>query len=508
MLDDGPQTTPDNQLTRRHVLAGAAALGAAAALPEAAQARRRKHRRRKHATPKPTATSADVAVIGAGLAGLTAARELVKAGRSVIVLEARDRVGGRTLNHDLGGGKVVEIGGQFVGPTQNRILALAKELGVATFPTFATGESVYIADGRAQRYSGDIPPDALALADLALLVTRFDQLSTQVPIDAPWSAALAREWDSQTVESWVRGNAVNAQRAVELVNLFFNSAFGGKASDASFLFALAQVAGFGDERTPGTLERGIGTRGGAQDSRFVGGSQLVSIRAAAELGARVVLSSPVRRIAQDSGGAQVLADRMTVNAKRVIVAVPPPLALEIDWSPLLPRAHDALRRRMPLGTLSKCHAIYSEPFWRKDGLSGEALKINGVVSEMFDNTPPEGTPGILMGFHGGHAWRLWQGRSAADRRQAVLSDFAEAHGAQALKPIDYFEQDWTAERWSRGGPVSVLGTGTVTDFLPILTQPFERTHWAGTETSTYWNGYMDGAVRSGERAAREVLDRL
>jgi monoamine oxidase len=491
----------NTNLNRRRFLATGALTAAGAVLPTAADAKTAKRHTKRRVKP------ADVVVVGAGLAGLTAARELVKAGRSVVVLEARDRVGGRTLNHDLGGGKVVEVGGEFVGPTQDRILNLADELGVARFPTYATGESVYIADGQATRYSGDIPPDPQALADLALLVTRLDSMAAQVPIDAPWNAPNAAELDRQTAESWIRANSVNAERTLGLVNLFFNSAYGGKASDVSVLYVLAQVAGFGDAKNPGTLERGIGTKGGAQDSRLVGGSQLISVNAAKALGRRVVLNAPVRRIEQGGSSATVVSDRGSWKAKRVIVATPPQLAAEIEWAPLLPVQQDALRRRMPLGTLMKCHAVYDEPFWRKDGLSGMALKIDGVAPEMFDNSPPDGSPGILMGFHGGHQWRVYAGRPD-ERRKAVLACFADAFGPKALEPRDYFEQDWTTERWSRGGPVSQLSPGTVTDFLPVLTQPFGNVHWAGTETAGYWNGYMDGAVSSGERAAKEVLGEL
>jgi monoamine oxidase len=484
-------------LNRRRFLAAGALTAAGTVLPTAAEAKTTKRRVKR----------ADVVVVGGGLAGLTAAREILKAGRSVVLLEARDRVGGRTLNHDIGGGKVVEVGGQFVGPTQDRILNLAREVGVPSFPTYATGDSVYIADGQATRYTGDIPPDPQAIADLALLVTRLDSMSAEVPVDAPWKAASAAEWDRQTVESWIRSNSANTERTLALVNLFFNSAYGGKASDVSFLYVLGQIAGMGDAQNPGTLERGIGTKGGAQDSRLVGGSQLISINAAKSLGRHVVLKAPVRRIEQHGSSATVVSDRGTWTAKRVIVATPPQLAAEIQWAPLLPVQHDALRRRMPLGTLMKCHAIYDEPFWRKDGLSGMALKIDGVAPEMFDNSPPDGSPGILMGFHGGHQWRLYAGRPQ-ERRDAVLACFAEAFGPQALKPRDYFEQDWTTERWTRGGPVSQLAPGTVTDFLPVLGQPFRNVHWAGTETAGYWNGYMDGAVSSGERAAKEVLDKL
>ncbi|MDX6687447.1 MAG: monoamine oxidase [Baekduia sp.] len=488
------------RVTRRRLLGTAIAGGAASAVPVATA---------RAATAAPVATAAtkqaDFVVIGAGLAGLTAARNLVKAGRSVVVLEARDRVGGRTLNHDLGFGKVTEVGGQFVGPTQNRIIALADELGVKQFPGYNPGQAVYIANGLALRYDGDIPPDPLGLADLTQTIARLDDMSTRVPVDAPWEAAEKVAWDAQTIDTWLRANTVNAQRTVELFDLFLNSGIGGHAADTSLLFMLAQIAGFGDERNPGTIERAIGGKGGAQDSRFVGGSQIVSQRAAQELGGRVVLSAPVRRIEQTATGVTVISDAGTVKAGRAIVAIPPPLAVGIDWQPLLPPRHDALRRRMALGTLAKVFAVYDQPFWRKDGLSGMALKIGGTVKEMFDNSPPDGSPGVLMGFLGGPSWRTWFARSDADRRAAVLADFAEAFGPKALLPTAYFEQDWTAEPWTRGGPVSAMGTGTMSDFGAMLCQPFGRVHWAGTETATYWNGYMDGAVRSGERAAQEVL---
>jgi monoamine oxidase len=314
--------------------------------------------------------------------------------------------------------------------------------------------------------------------------------------------------DGQTVGSWIRANAVNAKRANETFDLFFNSFYGGRTTDVGLLFFLGQIAGMGNERNRGKLERGLASKGGAQDSRFTGGSQLVSIRLAERLGRRVVLRAAVRRIEQRGTRAAVVSDRGTWLARRVIVAVPPPMATEIRWDPLLPVQHDALRRRMALGTLAKVHATYDEPFWRKDTGTWRAVKIGGVVKEMFDNTPQGGKPGILLGFLGGPAWHEWMPRSPEERKRAVLADFAQAFGQRALAPVDYFEQDWTQEPWIRGGPVSVLGPGTTTGFLHVLARPFRRVHWAGTETSPYWNGYMDGAVRSGERAAREVLDRL
>jgi monoamine oxidase len=204
----------------------------------------------------------DAVVVGAGLAGLTAARALAAAGRDVAVVEARYRVGGRTLNHDLGDGQVVEVGGQFVGPTQNRVVALAAELGIATYPTYDEGAHVYVHGGRARRFTGDLVPDPAAIPDVALTMLRIDRLAHRVPLDAPWLARRARRWDEMTFASWIRGTTIG-RGAGELVDVFLGSALGAAAGEASLLYALGYIAGMGDERTPGTITRGIATTGGA-----------------------------------------------------------------------------------------------------------------------------------------------------------------------------------------------------------------------------------------------------
>jgi monoamine oxidase len=226
------------------------------------------------------------------------------------------------------------------------------------------------------------------------------------------------------------------------------------------------------------------------------------------LGRAVVLSSPVRSIDQSGSRVTVTSDKVTASARQVIVAIPPTLAGRIDYSPLLPQQRDQLTQRLPQGTLIKCDAIYDKAFWRDQGLTGQTVSDEGPAKTTFDASPEDGTPGVLLGFVGGHEARLWSQRPVDQRRQAVLQNFANYFGPDALKPVDYVEQHWSAEEWSRGCPVACLSPGALLDFGPALRAPVGAIKWAGTETSVYWNGYLDGAVRSGERAAQEVLSAL
>src|SRR2546425_823684 len=255
-------------------------------------------------------------------------------------------------------------------------------------------------------------------------------------------------------------------------------------------------------------ERNFDTAGGAQESRFVGGAQTVALPVAAQLGQRVVLSAPVRRITQSSSGVTVVSDRFNVTGQRVIVAIPPTLAGRIDYQPPLPPLRDQLVQHMPQGSLMKFEAIYTTPFWRAKGLSGQAVSEIGPIKVTFDTSPADGSLGIMMGFIGGHEARVWENRSEDDLRAAALQNLAIYFGNEALNPLDVVTFNWSTEVWNRGCPVAVLGPGTLIDFGTALRTPVGRIHWAGTETSTFWNGYMDGAVRSGERAAQEVLTAL
>lgn len=493
-----------SRITRRGLIGGAAAGTAMTVMPGAGSA----------ASKQPPARSADVVVIGAGLAGLTAARQVLGAGRSVLVLEARDRVGGRVLSHTLQGGSYSELGGMFTGPTQDHIQALAADLGVALYPTYNTGNNVFVGgDGRREEFPSDTPlgtapADPLVAPDIALAVAQLDEMATQVDVNEPWSSPHAEEWDRQTLDTWLRAHTSGNPEFMAVASAATEAIFGCEPGELSLLYTVFYLAASGNEDNQGTFERNFNTKDGAQERRFSGGTHLIPQRMAAQLGNRVLLNAPVRRIDQSASGVTVHSDAGVVTAGRAIVAIPPTLAGRIFYEPGLPPLRDQLTQHMPQGSLMKFEAVYPTPFWRDRGLTGQVVSENGPVKVTFDVSPEAGNPGIMMGFIGGREARDWQLRSESARRDAVLQQFAHFFGDQSLAPREVVEFNWSTEVWNRGCPVAVLGPGTLLDFGAALRKPVERIHWAGTETSTYWNGYMDGAVRSGKRAAAEVLAAL
>jgi monoamine oxidase len=443
---------------------------------------------------------ADVVVVGAGLAGLTAARAVQRAGATAVVLEARDRVGGRTLNEPIGDGKVVEVGGQWIGPGQDRIAALAGELGVATFPTHAKGRNLIEVGGKLRRYRGSIPwLGPRVLADLGQARLKIDRLARTVPLEAPWTAPHARRLDSQTFWSWMRRNVYTAGGRA-MIELSIQAVWAAEPADLSLLHVLFYT------HSAGGFDPLVDTEGGAQQDRFVGGSQLVSIRLAEGLGEGAVrLSAPVRGIERGDGGVTVRADGVTARGKAAIVALPPTLTSRIAYDPPLPGHRDQLTQRMPQGSVIKCMAIYDEPFWRAEGLTGMATSDTGPAKIVFDNSPPDGSPGVLLGFLEGGRARALGRRPAAERREAVVGGLARLFGPRASKPERFIERSWAEEEWTRGCYGCYMPPGGWTGFGDALRAPIGPIHWAGAETATVWNGYMDGAVSSGERAAAEAL---
>jgi monoamine oxidase len=417
------------------------------------------------------------------------------------VVEARDRVGGRTLNHPIGDGKVVEVGGQWVGPGQERIQSLIHELGLETFDTYGAGKNLFEHGGRLSTYRGAIPKvNPIALMDVQLAMTRLGRMVHTVSPDAPWKAPKATLWDAETVASWTRRN-MGTRLGRSLIGLACEAVWAADPADVSLLHFLAYCS------SAGKLENLISTEGGAQQSRIVGGSQQIALAMAEELGDIVVLGEPVRRIAYRDE-LVVSGESITVRASQVIVAISPALAGRLIYEPALPASRDQLTQRIPNGSVIKCMAIYDEPFWRDAGLSGQLTSDRGPVKVVFDNSPPDGRPGVLLGFLEGNQARELGRWSEPERRQCVLDCFTRFFGPKAGRARDYVEKIWADDEWTRGCYGAFFPPNTWTAFGDALRSPIGPIHWAGAETATRWMGYMDGAISSGERAASEVLHDL
>jgi monoamine oxidase len=450
-------------------------------------------------TPINSKLSVDVAVVGAGLSGLQAARAIADSGGEVVVLEARDRVGGRLQNATLGDGVTVDVGGQWVGSDHWRVRQLAAELDVEIFPQFGAGRNLLDVNGKRRRYRGTIPRlGPLVLLDVFLARRRLDRLAAGVSAEQPWAAERAAELDGVSLADWCERN-VRTKIARRLIGLAGRTVWGAGPEELSMLHALFYVS------AAGGFDKLIDTEGGAQQDRLDGGSQRLALGLAELLGDRVLFGAPVRRIEQHDSGVSVAAGGVEVEAARAIVAAPPAVAARIELDPVPPGRPELAERLRP-GALTKCMALYERPFWREDGFSGESVTDAGPVSLTFDSSPRDGSAGVLLGFVGGPEARDLAALPAPERRAPVLACFERLFGPRAARPLDYTEQAWAEEEWSGGGPTSNFGPGGWTACGPILREPAGRLHWAGTETATVWSGYMEGALEAGERVAAEVLE--
>jgi monoamine oxidase len=443
--------------------------------------------------------SVDVVVVGAGLAGLSAARKIAAKGHSVAVLEARDRVGGRTFDHHLGHGRVAEMGGQWAGPGQDKVLALAKELGIKTFETYSNGDAIYSYQGNKQTYSGDIPPaNGASLVELEAAITLANQMATQVP-EKPWQAANADEWDSQTIETWIRDN-IHTEEARFLLRVAMEGVYGAEASNISLLDLLSAIRGAGGDVLTLT--------GDAQTIRFVGGSQGLSKGLARKLGRRVILEAIVTEVQSAHGLARVVSSKGEWRCRRVVVALPPPLVSTLEFHPALDPARVQLAQRQPMGSTVKVNVVYDKPFWRDDGLSGSVVADTSPIKVTYDNSPPGGTPGVIVGFMEGFDGSRNYDARRRTRRQEVINNLAKFFGPKARHPKQYLELVWAAERFTGGAYGSYNPPGVLTSLGHVAGRSHGLLHFACSDHSPEWPGYMDGAIRQGERAAKEVLAKL
>ena len=452
------------------------------------------------------ASDVDVVIVGAGLSGLAAARTLIDANKSVAVLEARDRVGGRVENKDLNNGGVTELGAAFVGPTQDRVLALADELQLETFLEYNSGSNQLFFGPQ----SLEFPAESSALASLDANTTRqlttLDAMAATVDTHCPWNHVNASSWDAMTFGTWLDGAIAN-ETVRSLLDVVTAAVWAADPGEMSLLYVLAYIAAAGNETTTGSLLRLLGTSDGAQERRIVGGTGLLATGLADRIGMeKISLNTPVRSITlQESGHFLVTSDETSFTGDNVIVAMSPPLAGRIDYEPPLPASRDQLTQRMFMPALGKATAIYPTPFWRSHGLSGQAVSLDGTVRTTFDVSPKDASYGAILGFIEADTMRELDSASDAEIQTLVQKDYVRYFGPEAANATQWVFKRWDNEIYSRGAPTALAGPGTLTGYGKAIRQSFGGMHWAGTEGSPYWTGYMDGAIRSGERAAREVL---
>ena len=444
----------------------------------------------------------EIVVVGAGIAGLTAASTLAGEGVDVLVLEARDRVGGRVWNTEIGG-EANELGGQWVAPYQSAMHALLDDLGIGLFPSFRDGEHVYIdPSGNAHRYEGhDAPLGSASEKAFAEAEAKLDALADELDPEAPWAHPDAAELDATTFEAWLRREVAD-EMAQDLLRSWLAGGFLAKpAHTFSLLQGLWMIAGAG-----GTYE--LFEPDQCLAYRVVGGSQLIPIRLAERLGDRVILDAPAREIGWSDGGVEVVSDAASVRARAVIVAVPPNMTNAIRFRPALPAWRQRMGQELSQGSINKILAVYETPFWREEGLSGQGFAPYELVREIYDNSPPSATAGVLTTFLAGENAERAGRLSDADRRAAVLEGMAKYVGAGALEPVDFIETDWSAQEWTRGAYGTSFGPGGLTRFGEDLRRSIGPIHWACTDISGFGNMHMEGAARSGRAAAEAILSEL
>lgn len=441
----------------------------------------------------------DVIVVGAGYSGLTAAKKLVDHNKKVLVLEARDRVGGRVFTEIRADGSYLDLGGAWVGPSQDKFYELIKKYSLRTFPTYDSGKSRIWIDKKLKSYKGLIPPLPIGpLLDLDFTIKKINRLSKKINLLAPWENKNAQKWDEMTLATWINQN-MYFKTSKELFKIACETIWAAEPCEISFLHALFYIKSGGD------LDRLMNIKNGAQQDRVYGGAMKPALQLAHEIQDHIFLNHTVKIIKQEKEKIKILGDNFEFEAYKVIVAIPPIVQQKITFSPQLSAKRTQLLQRLPMGIVTKTFAIYEKPFWRENGLNGLAVTNNGYTSVVFDNSPEDGSIGILMGFVLANKAKEFSTLNFEERKSSILLSFSTLFGEKAKTPLEYLDHSWALEEFSGGCYAAVFPSGVWTSLGEELRKPHFNIHWAGTETSEIWNGYIEGAIRAGERAALEVL---
>lgn len=441
----------------------------------------------------------DCIIIGAGYAGIAAASRLHEAGKNIIVLEARERIGGRVNTHVLpDSGVTVDLGAQWIGPGQHNMWNWVKKHQVEVFDCYDSGKNIFDYRGNISAYKGTIPKmNPIALIEIGIAMARLNKMCRQIPLESPWTAPKAQEWDSITMDTWIRRNVKTGQARMA-IHVGLETVFACQASEISLLHFLFYCHS-GDN-----LDTLLGVTGGAQQTLFKKGTQHLLEQEAKPFRDKIYFNQPVKSIHQDDAGVTVYTDELEVIAKKIIIAIPPALCQKIHFIQPLPQRKAQLFQRMPMGAAMKCFAVYEKPFWRENNFSGQIVSDRTPFHASFDCSNLD-DKGIFLFFVEGRHARDFIELPQHIRKEKVLSELEHYYGAQARKAIDYTDKCWTEEEYSGGCYAGNFTPGSWTQFGQVLRTPVGNIHWAGTETAVKWCGYMDGAIESGYRAADEIL---
>lgn len=442
--------------------------------------------------------SVDVVVVGAGFAGLSAADRLSSQGVSVLVIEGRDRVGGRSYSGEVAGVKV-DLGATWVAERHTAIRDLMERLGCSLTPQFDEGVNLLWMAGQRRPWTGTLPMvDPVDLEDLGRIQGEMTNLLETIDVNAAWNSPNAGELDAISFGEWLdQQQAVTSTRA--LMFIVTKVQWGCSPLDVSLLHVLRYI------QAVGGLDHMLAVEGGQNEYRVTETTQEIAKRLAEQLGDRIVLDTRVRQISQDDHGVTVYTDTAVINAKYAIVAAAPQHRAYIEYQPALPQKIEGLTTSFPMGALSKAFVAYDKPFWRSEGLSGEAVTDTAPVFITFDVSPSADGPGILMVFC---TARVYDGFGPDVRRKLVLDQLIDLYGEQAGSPIDYIDHCWGTEPFAPGGPHPAAPPFATVSYGEALTTPHGRIHWAGTETAGEWVGTMNGAILTGLHTADQIAQRL
>jgi monoamine oxidase len=449
----------------------------------------------------PSSLDADVIIVGAGLSGMIAARKVLEAGLKPLVLEADERVGGRILTQEVLPGVPVELGAQWIGDTHERMFRLASELGVETFGQYDEGETSYeLAGSGVLRENEFLVLFGDELAQLERVLRQLDELAAEVPVDAPWLAPRAAEWDVITAGTWYDNQGLSPV-ARNLLEICTVGILAVPTVEVSFLHLLFTIQTCGV-----TSELFAESEGGAQTTRFVGGTSEIPRRLAALVADRIVLDVPVQLIEHAADSVTVhCRGGLVARGRRVIVAISPTLSGRIMYDPPLPGVRDQLTQRLPNGSAMKAFFIYDKPFWRDDGFNGQLISDIGPARMSNDTCIPGDDHGVILLFLEGDQARTYGRLPQAERREGLTAELVRHFGSAATHPEFYVDGEWSERQWTRGCYNANHGPHVWTTYGPALAAPIGVIHWASTDTATYWSAYMEGAVDAGERAAQAVI---